>query len=203
MNKKLFPWAVLLALVAVIAVVLLGIRLVKNPPISFSNTNPEQKILISPEEIRSIEDIGQWVFLSVETEELVDTMRGHFLGQDDALARIYTGTMHFGIDMEEVRGADWFTCSGDTARLRLPAVKLMDEAFINEAKTKTFYEVGAWDSAVLKILYQKARRQMIQRCVTSKNLKRAQENAEQEITQFITSFGFQEVEMEFGGGTRD
>ena len=153
---------------------------------------------ISPEEIRSIEDIGQWVFLSVESEEIVDTTRRHFFGSDDALSRIYVCNMRFGIDMNEVKGTDWFTVSGDTAKLALPSIRLMDDDFINEAKTRTFYEVGEWDSQTLKKMYNKARKQMLKRNNTSQNLKTAQENAEHEITRFIQSFGFKEVEISFG-----
>lgn len=189
-------WILALLLAALTAVVFLYAKCTDEPLVSVTKTN-EGKILISPEEIRQIEDIGQWVFLNVETEELVDTVRKHLLTSDDALSRIYTGTLHFGLNMEKLRGTDWFSVQGDTANLSLPAIELMDEEFINEAKTRTFYEVGEWDAATLKKLYERAKSQMARRCVTDKNLKAAQDNAEQEITTFIKSFGFKEVNLSF------
>lgn len=185
-----------LFLVALAAAAFLYVKCSNEPLVAVTKTNPG-KMLISPEEIRQIEDIGQWVFLNIETEEMVDTVRKHLLTSDDALSRIYTGTLHFGLDMEKVKGTDWFTAQGDTAYLSLPAVELMDEDFINEAKTRTFYEVGEWNAATLKVLYERARQQMKNRCLTDRNLKAAQDNAEREICAFIRSFGFKEVNLSF------
>lgn len=196
--KKTFRWLIPLALLGVIALIFLELKSCSTSDMGFVSSNPEGELLISPEEIRSIEDIGQWVFLNMETEEMADTVRRNLFSKDDALSRIYTGTLHYGIDMSELKGTDWFTVSGDTARLSLPAIRLMDEEFINEAKTRTFYQHGDWDGDAFKALYQKARGKMLQRCSTPKNMKIARENAEQEITLFIQSFGFKEVELLFG-----
>lgn len=192
-----WKWVLLLILLLITSIVV-WMKSCNGPILNIESSNPDNAIYISPEEIRSIEDIGQWVFLSVESEEIVDTTRRHFFGSDDALSRIYVCNMRFGIDMNEVKGTDWFTVSGDTAKLALPNIRLMDDDFINEAKTRTFYEVGEWDSQTLKKMYNKARRQMLKRNNTSQNLKTAQENAEHEITRFIQSFGFKEVEISFG-----
>lgn len=188
---------ILSGLIIVGAILLFGyVKCSDEPLLSITKTN-EAKILISPEEIRQIEDIGQWVFLNVEAEEMVDTVRKYILKSDEALSRIYTGTLHFGVNLDKLKGREWFTIHGDTACLDLPAVELMDEEFINEAKTRTFYEVGEWDAETLKVLYEKAKAQMKERCITDKNLKTAQDNAEHEITTFIKSFGFNEVELSF------
>ena len=93
-----WKWVLLLILV-LIAVVVLWMKSCNGPILDIETSNPENKILISPEEIRSIEDIGQWVFLNVESEEIVDTTRRHFFRSDDALSRIYVCNMRFGIDM--------------------------------------------------------------------------------------------------------
>ncbi len=59
---------------------------------------------LSPTQIRTIENIGQWEFLSISDEELIDTTRHGFFG-DDKLVRIYYGTLRLGIDMKEVKEA--------------------------------------------------------------------------------------------------
>lgn len=62
----------------------------------------EDKTTLSPTQVESIENIGQWEFLSVSDEELIDTIRHGFLG-DDQLVRIYYGTLRLGIDMKDVK----------------------------------------------------------------------------------------------------
>lgn len=43
--------------------------------------------------------------------------------------------------MNRVTG-EWAQAHGDTVTLRLPAVHLLDKNFIDEARTKVFYESG-------------------------------------------------------------
>ena len=62
----------------------------------------DQRIGITPTQIASIKQIGQWEFLSVSDEEMVDTTRNRFFA-DDELVRIYYGTLRLGIDMNEVK----------------------------------------------------------------------------------------------------
>lgn len=62
----------------------------------------EDKTTLSPTQVESIENIGQWEFLSVSDEELIDTIRRGFWG-DDQLVRIYYGTLRLGIDMKDVK----------------------------------------------------------------------------------------------------
>ena len=58
-----------------------------------------EKIDITPEQIRSIEEIGQWEFLAINDEELVDTVERGFI-RDKELVRIYYGTMRLGINIQ-------------------------------------------------------------------------------------------------------
>ena len=88
---------------------------------------------ITPEQIQSIRDIGQWEFLAVSDEELVDTVRRGFFS-NDRLARIYYGTMRIGVDLSKV-GEGWISVEADTIVLRLPPVGLLDDRFIDEART--------------------------------------------------------------------
>lgn len=61
----------------------------------------EKKFTLSPTQIKSLEDIGEWEFLSIADEELVDTVSHGFFG-DDRLVRIYFGTLRLGVNMHEV-----------------------------------------------------------------------------------------------------
>ena len=72
----------------------------------------EGKTTLSPTQIKSIEAIGQWEFLSISDEELIDTVRKGLIS-DDELVRIYYGTIRLGINMREV-GNEWLRSEGDT-----------------------------------------------------------------------------------------
>ena len=83
-------WVAAIAATAVaVAVIVKSFQ--KNPPVAL-NLVHNTRIDITPEEIRSLRKIGQWEFLSVTTEELVEWHRkGTF--SDDHLIRIYSGTL--------------------------------------------------------------------------------------------------------------
>ena len=102
----------------------------------------DDQIDVTPTQIMSIKAIGEWEFLSVNAEELVDTVRKGFFS-DDELARIYYGTLRLGIDMSQLE-AGWIETNGDSVTLLLPQVGLLDAAFIDEARTKSFFESGKW-----------------------------------------------------------
>ena len=106
---------------------------------------PQRQVELSPTQVRSIEAIGQWEFLAVSDEELVDTIRKGFFS-DDQLTRIYYGTLRLGVDMSRVQKG-WVTMRGDTIVCTLPPVQLLDKNFIDEARTRSFYESGKWSNA--------------------------------------------------------
>ena len=104
-TNKSSGWKwVLFLILLLIALIVVWMKSCNGPILDIESSNPENAIYISPEEIRSIEDIGQWVFLSVESEEIVDTTRRHFFGSDDALSRIYVCNKKLGLSMRSVNG---------------------------------------------------------------------------------------------------
>lgn len=155
----------------------------------------EKKIDITPEEIRSIRSIGEWEFLSISTEELVDTTESHFFG-DKQLVRIYNGTLRLGINLKKTK-EDWVRAYGDTVYVKLPPIELLDKNFINETRTRPFFEKGNWDGKAREALYRKAQQQMIARCVTPQTLKEAQENAITQFTSLFRAFGFNVIKISF------
>lgn len=155
----------------------------------------DDKINETPTQIESIREIGEWEFLSISNEELVDTIRKG-LFSDDHLVRIYYGTLRLGVNMHQA-GSNWLTVSGDTVRAVLPQVGLLDKNFIDEARTKSFYESGKWKAKDREALYKKAHRQMLRRCLTSGNLNTARENAEAQFRQMFLSMGYKNVEIRF------
>ena len=145
----------------------------------------DNQIDVTPTQIESIKEIGEWEFLSISNEELVDTIRKG-LFSDDHLVRIYYGTLRLGINMHQVKPR-WLTVQGDT----------VTADFIDEARTKSFYESGRWQAKDREALYKKAYRQMLNRCLTPANLQTAQENAEAQFRKMMLSMGYKNVQISF------
>lgn len=155
----------------------------------------EASIDMTPTQVHSIKAIGEWEFLSVSAEELVDTVRKGIF-RDDELVRIYNGTLRLGINMHKVKPG-WLQAAGDSVKVTLPAVGLLDKDFIDEARTKPFYEVGSWKPADREALYKKARRQMLTHCLTKENLQAAQVNGEAQFRSMMRSMGYKHVTITF------
>ena len=155
----------------------------------------KEHVELSPTQIERIKAIGQWEFLTVSDEELVDTVRHGFFG-DDELVRIYTGTLRLGIDMADVE-EDWIRTDGDTLRVMLPPVRLLDANFIDEASVRSFYESGRWTQADRKALARKARQKMLARCLTPQNIASAEQNATAQFHQMLRAMGFPYVSIRF------
>ena len=156
----------------------------------------DNAIDITPAQIRSIERIGEWEFLAIADEELIDTMRHRTLQRNDHLVRIYRGTLRLGIDLSKCEEG-WVQPHGDTVTVMLPPVGLLSERFIDEARTRAFYESGTWDARAKEQMYRKAARQMKRRCLTAANLQQAQENGKEQLTALFRTFGFNTVEITF------
>ena len=152
-------------------------------------------INITPEQIQSIRDIGQWEFLSISNEELVDTVRKG-LFSDDQLVRIYYGTLRLGVDLSKTKN-NWISAHGDTVVVTLPKVGLLDKEFIDETRTKAFYESGRWTALDREALYRKANRQMLSHALTKQNLKTAEANAEDHVRQMMKAMGFNTITVKF------
>ena len=152
-------------------------------------------IRVTPEQITSIKGIGEWEFLAVANEELVDTVRkGVF--SDDHLVRIYYGTARLGVNMHQVEPG-WISTEGDTLLVTLPAVGLLDRDFIDEGRTKSFFESGQWSHQDRDALYRKAYRQMLEHSLTKENINSARENGKEQFRRMMKAIGFDRVHVRF------
>lgn len=152
------------------------------------------KINITPTQVKSIEAIGEWEFLSIDCEEMVDTISYGFFG-DKELLRIYYGTLRLGVNMHEV-APKWITVKDDSIHVQLPAIKLLDTNFIDEARTKSFYEKGKWDNEAREALYNRAYIKMKKRGLTQENIATAQQNAKEQFTSLFQAMGYNKVKIE-------
>ena len=153
----------------------------------------DTQIDVTPTQIMSIKAIGEWEFLAVNAEELVDTVRKGFFS-DDELVRIYYGTLRLGIDMSQLE-PEWIEASGDSVMLMLPKVGLLDTDFIDEARTKPFFESGKWKPEDKEAMYKKAYRQMKAHCPTKENLQAAEANGEEQMRNMMRSMGYKNIKI--------
>lgn len=157
----------------------------------------EEKTTLSPTQVESIEAIGQWEFLAISDEELVDTIRHGFFG-DDQLVRIYYGTLRLGINMQDAKEG-WIETDNekDSIVCTLPPIRLLDNNFIDEAKTQSFFEEGKWTGADRQAMYNRAYDMMKKRCLTPVNIQTAERNAKQQFREMLKTMGFSNVKVEF------
>ena len=158
----------------------------------------DQIIDITPEQIKSIKDIGEWEFLAISDEEMVDTVRKGFFS-DDHLARIYYGTMRLGVNLKQVESG-WITVNDDTLDITLPKIGLLDRDFIDEARTKSFFESGKWETKDREALLRRAYQRMLQRGLTPQNLEAARQNGDAQVRQVMQSMGFKFIKVRFDYG---
>lgn len=195
MTKETLVRYLKLGAAALLALILLVVWLVRQCGNASLSLGTDDTIDITPEQIQSIRDIGQWEFLSISDEELVDTIRRGFFS-DDHLARIYYGTLRLGADLSKT-SEGWISMREDTVVVLMPKIGLLDERFIDEARTESFHESGRWSAQDREAMYQKARRMMLSHCLTPKNLAAAQENAEGQMRQLLKGMGFEHAIIEF------
>lgn len=183
-------------LLTILALILASTLYWLNKDNTVSVTTEEQTTL-SPTQVESIEAIGEWEFLAISNEELVDTVRRGFFG-DDQLVRIYYGTLRLGINMKDVKEG-WIQANAgkDSIVCTLPPIRLLDNNFIDEARTRSFFEEGKWTGADRQALYDRAYAQMKKRCLTPTNIRIAQRNARQQFRDMFKAMGFPNARVEF------
>lgn len=180
---------------AIIVVVLLAVWIYRSLGDARLEMGADDSIGLTPTQIESIKAVGEWEFLSISTEELVDTTRKR-LFNDDHLVRIYYGTLRLGVNMKQVE-PDWIKQRNDTLFLMLPKVGLLDKDFIDEARTKSFFESGTWKAEDREALYKQAYWKMRAHCLTPTNLSTAEDNARESFRKLLRSMGYQKVDIRF------
>lgn len=197
MRKQSIISSRLVAILAALAVALVAVAVILSK--CGGTAVVEEKndhVEVTPATIASIKSIGQWEFLTIHDEEYVDTVREGFFS-DDGLARIYYGTLRLGLDMSHLDDHA-IRMEGDTVLVAtLPPVRLLDRHFIDEARTRPFYEKGRWEADAREVLYRRAQQMMTARCLTRANLQRAEDRAREELTRLFHLMGYKNVRIQF------
>lgn len=152
----------------------------------------------TPVDLDSIRNIGQWSLLSIEMEQVVDTIDKGFFS-DDRISVGYHGTLHYGIDMSKLR-KDWVAIEHDTiATITLPAITLLDERFLDERDVKVYEGNDDMDfinkPEVRAALVRKAKAKMIRS--GDKQKGEARTKAEDSLRRLFTEHGYKQVNIRF------
>ena len=181
-----------IVVIVVIATLLWGLKKIIDT--THIGTVTQSTTISSPTSINSIKDIGEWEFLTINNEELVDTVRRGLIGSSE-LIRIYYGTLRLGINLNDTISG-WLNAHGDTIDVVMPKIKLLDTDFIDEARTEAFYETGKWSPEEMNSLYKVAKKKMIDRCMTKENIEIAQENAKSQMYNLLNGLGYNTINIQ-------
>lgn len=179
-----------IVLIGMICALVLFFTINKQPLVSVDTKGKTMPTLMEVENVRSI---GQWEFLTLTDEEIADTVRHNFFG-DNELSRIYYGTLRLGSDLSKA-GDDFVSANKDSIVVTLPEITLLDNSFIDEARTKALIEDGKWTEADREALTRKAERMMRKRCLTKENYQKAAENACIQVKALFHAMGYKHVEV--------
>ena len=199
-NKKLLLTCGGIAAIVLVFVLTLGLiglfffdKLSDRLPGLHSEDTSE--MIMTPSQIESIRRIGQWEFMAINDEELVDTVRKGFFS-DDHLVRIYYGTIRLGLDLSDF-DASRISMHEDSLAVQLPQITLLDNHFIDEARTQSFHESGSWSNKDRQALYERARHKMKNHCITPATLEGTRQLAEAQIRRLLMAMGYEKVSIRF------
>lgn len=192
-KKTVKHWRITLILIT-LALIAYGVMVVYR---SFTSTDSavDKPIAQSPEEIVHLRSIGQWEFLSVEAEELVERHHTGLMSNRDLIC-IYRGTLRIGVDLRKLP-EDWVEVKGRNAVVHLPEPSLLDENFLDESRTTVFMEQGMFRPEEREGMIAEAKNKMKQRALSTDNLSIARRNAESQFQKLFLSMGFEDVIVEF------
>lgn len=179
-----------IVLIGMICALVLFFTINKQPLVS---VDTKGKTMPTPMEVENVRSIGQWEFLTLTDEEIADTVRHNFFG-DNELSRVYYGTLRLGSDLSKA-GDDFVSANKDSIVVTLPEITLLDNNFIDEARTKALIEDGKWTEADREALTSKAERMMRKRSLTKENYQKAAENACIQVKALFHAMGYKHVEV--------
>ncbi len=192
-KKTVKHWRITLILIT-FALIAYGVMVVYR---SFTSTDSavDKPIAQSPEEIVHLRSIGQWEFLSVKSEELVERHHTGLMSDRDLIC-IYRGTLRIGVDLRKLP-EDWVEVKGRNAIVHLPQPSLLDENFLDESRTTVFMEQGMFRPEEREGMIAEAKNKMKQRALSTDNLSIARRNAESQFQKLFLAMGFEDVIVEF------
>lgn len=192
-KKMVKHWRITLIVIALAFIAYGGMVVYRN--LTSTDSAVDKPIAQSPEEIIHLRSIGQWEFLSVESEELVERHHTGLMSDRDLIC-IYRGTLRIGVDLRKLP-ENWVEVKGRNAIVHLPQPSLLDENFLDESRTTVFMEQGLFRAEEREAMIAEAKNKMKQRALTTDNLSIARRNAESQFQKLFHAMGYEDVIVEF------
>ena len=192
-KKMVKHWRITLIVIALAFIAYGGMVVYRN--LTSTDSAVDKPIAQSPEEIIHLRSIGQWEFLSVESEELVERHHTGLMSNRDLIC-IYRGTLRIGVDLRKLP-EDWVEVKGRNAIVHLPQPSLLDENFLDETRTTVFMEQGLFRAEEREAMIAEAKNKMKQRALSTDNLSIARRNAESQFQKLFHAMGYEDVIVEF------
>ena len=192
-KKIVKHWRITLIVIALAFIAYGGMVVYRN--LTSTDSAVDKPIAQSPEEIIHLRSIGQWEFLSVESEELVERHHTGLMSDRDLIC-IYRGTLRIGVDLRKLP-EDWVEVKGRNAIVHLPQPSLLDENFLDETRTTVFMEQGLFRAEEREAMIAEAKNKMKQRALSTDNLSIARRNAESQFQKLFHAMGYEDVIVEF------
>ena len=192
-KKMVKHWRITLIVIALAFIAYGGMVVYRN--LTSTDSAVDKPIAQSPEEIVHLRSIGQWEFLSVESEELVERHHTGLMSDRDLIC-IYRGTLRIGVDLRKLP-ENWVEVKGRNAIVHLPQPSLLDENFLDESRTTVFMEQGLFRAEEREAMIAEAKNKMKQRALTTDNLSIARRNAESQFQKLFHAMGYEDVIVEF------
>jgi len=174
MNKVKLIFSAIVAVVIIIAG-LWAYSAIKGVPV-LELFHKENKMDQTATVLRSIKNTHQWVFLTVEDEEVV--FRKHGWMKED-VAKIYPSYYELGIELDD--SMKWVEIQGNDsvriATLHLPPIKILNENGIDYTKVKNIYG-NADDATEQEAMRKEAVFKLKRRAMSGDNIKQAEKSAE-------------------------
>ena len=143
--------------------------------------------------ITAITETQQWEFLTIQMEEMVDTVIQKTL-TTNTCNKIYKGIARLGIDTKKANKS-WIMNDGEDITVSLPPIELLDKEIIDDTQTRTFIEDGNISATVKEKMYRKAKKQMKERAMQKENIKTAEENAKATFSNIFNALGYKKVKI--------
>ena len=193
MNKVKLIFSAIVAVVIIIAG-LWAYSAIKGVPV-FKLFHKENKMEQTATVLRSIKNTHQWVFLTVEDEEVV--FRKHGWMEED-VAKIYPSYYELGIELDD--SMKWVEIQDNNgfrvASLRLPPIKLLNENGFDDTKVKNIY--GDADDAKEQIaMREEAELKLKRRAMSGDNIKQAKKSAEDHFRNLFTVLKCDSVDIKW------
>lgn len=190
MNK------VKLVLTAVIAVAIIWIGLfiyskMKGVPM-FEFLHRDNRMERTATILRNITATHQWIFLTVEDEEVV--VRKHLIGD---VAKIYPSYHELGIELDDsLKWVEIQESDGQkVACLHLPPIKILNDAGIDETKIVNIY--GDADDTEFEEMKKEAKFKLKRRAMSGANIKQAEKNAKEHFENLFKALRCDSVAIEW------